>query len=421
MASCCYVLSLLIMVAMPWAFLAGALVLVPKQPEALQALLFQGLVVVVVFVQILAAAGPIASGLVQAAIGLPQLVSGAVDAMQASIGEKLEMIVKAILGDNSMQMVVTGAIKIITGLLGPAIQTAAKICDIGIFLPSFITDLSALGPILGLFLFVAFMATPFPILMLFLPYKVGIVTGGITLLMFGLLIASLMAHKIAFLLVFVMQTVLNYAFRTVLGTLIPTDTLDSALKTLLGSNAPDMTALKNSLLDMCYLNLTAPPKREKKRSFREVATDSAATVGPALKRLRSDPRGTSREAFESTLASSKRAAGASRELAVSTGKGAAGGIKGCCGWLASLPRTIVTIVKAVPGAIVALCRAIVGFFKSSLRCCGFCLCMCPQFLVAVAMLAVGVAFAQKYGYLEQAHHYAKIKLEVPWKALQQIK
>jgi len=417
MVSCCYVLSLLVMTVMPWAFLAGALIFVPRQPEQLQALLFQGLVVVVVLMQILAAAGPIASGLVQAAIGLPQLVAGAVDALQASFGEKLETLVKAILGDNSMQMVISAVIKAITSLLGPAIQTANKICDVGIFLPPFMTDLSALGPILGIVLFLAFMATPFPILMLFLPYKLGIVTGAITLLMFGLLIASLMADKIAILLVFLMQTVINYAFRTVLGTLIPTETLDGALKTVLGSNAPDMTALKNSLLNMCYLNLTSPPNRAKKRSFREVATDTASTVGPALKKLRSDPRTTSREAFESTLATSKRAAGVSRDLAVSTGKSAAGGITGCCRWLASFPRTIVKIIKSVPGATVALCKAIVGFFKSSLRCCGCCICLCPQFLVAVAILAVGVAFAQKYGYLEQAHHYAKTKLE----ALTQIK
>mmetsp|Transcript_47990 Transcript_47990/g.148249 ORF Transcript_47990/g.148249 Transcript_47990/m.148249 type:complete len:448 (+) Transcript_47990:91-1434(+) len=440
MAGCCFVLSLIVLAVVPCLFLPLAVFAVPTYPEQLQGLVFQGLVIGFTFVQILAAAGPIATGLVNAALDIPQLLARAVDAMQATLGDNLTELLKAVLGGNPSQMVLSGAISVVTGLVGQAIKTAAKIIDVKVLIPSFMKDLTLLGPILGIALFLAYITSIFPILMLGFPYKCGIVTGGTTGLMVGLFVLSLMANKIALIFLLLVQVILNFAFQTVLAGLIPTETLDSGLKVLLGSHAPNMTALKTSLIGLCYLNLTSPPKpKSKKRRLSEVVVEAAGHVGPQLKRLRSNPREAARAA-----------AGATVEAGRSAGRSAVSGTRSSCRGLRSalevaggsliaalmLLRTLPLMavktvrysvcgllgaIRRIPAAALFLCRRVWGAARACLTCCMCCFGMCSEYLIAAAVAAALAHYLYRNGYVEALQASMAPLIGVANKALESVK
>lgn len=292
---------------MPCLFLLAALAVLGL-PEQLQAISFQTLVAFSMFVQCLAAAGPIATGLVKAVVGLPKLVVQSIDAMTHDFGQKLHRFVRGILGDSPAQMLSSGAIKAIMAICSTALKTAAKVVDVEQFIPGVMMDVSKFATPLGLVLFAAFMLNVFPLMMLLLPYKLGIVWGGTFLIMMGLLSASLFTHKAADIFVFLVEFLVNFAFRTVLGGLLPAESVASALKAVLGADrSPDAETLKSTLLGFCYINPTAPP-RTRKRACSQMCSDTAEYVGPKLKRMRTDPGGAARDACSATAAATRSVA-----------------------------------------------------------------------------------------------------------------
>jgi len=314
-------------------------------------------------------------------------------------------LVTGILGDNPVQLVISGAIKAIMALLSPAIKTTASILDVKQFIPGFMTDVSWLGPLLGLLLFVLFLLNIFPIMMLFFPYKLGLVTGGTTMIMYSLLFASLFSDKIAVGFVMLVEFILNFAFRTVLGNLIPSDSLGSGLKVVLGDKAPDMNALKNSLLDFCYINLLAPPT-SKKRTYREMASDTAEHVGPKLKRLKTDPKGAAGDAASATVAAGKSAVIGTRDCCCKVRKHSVSAAGNAASWgvalrgciltvarsLAEFFRALPGVVKRLPDMVVSCAKSLWFIIKRAFGCGRCCFCMCPEFMIMLIAVAVGMYY-----------------------------
>eukprot|EP00440_Ansanella_granifera_P017349 gb/GFBE01018843.1/.p1 GENE.gb/GFBE01018843.1/~~gb/GFBE01018843.1/.p1 ORF type:complete len:113 (+),score=27.55 gb/GFBE01018843.1/:1-339(+) len=82
----------------------------------------------------------------------------------------------------------------------------------------------------------------------------GIVTGAVTVLLFGLLFLSVYASKIVILFIKFVELIINYAFRTLLTQLIPDEALAPVMR-LLGPSVPSAHEMKMTIVDCCTLKL----------------------------------------------------------------------------------------------------------------------------------------------------------------------
>mmetsp|Transcript_6645 Transcript_6645/g.11853 ORF Transcript_6645/g.11853 Transcript_6645/m.11853 type:complete len:574 (+) Transcript_6645:125-1846(+) len=252
----------------PCVFLLSSLVWVQDFDNSyLQNYSYLALVNVLMLLQCMLAAGPIADGLVDACLRLPKVIVNAFTSLNEDLGDKLSDLLVDILGETPLDKVVDAVIKILTSVVSPALTKCAEILDVRNFLPPAFFDVSMLIPFLGVGLFVLFVQV-WAILANVVLLKIGIATISVACLMWVLLIAALTSNKIVQGFVYTLQGILNYSFRTIMVTLIPTEALDPALAWL-GPAVPSATDLKMKIVELLELKLNLEDPSEEDNAFEQ--------------------------------------------------------------------------------------------------------------------------------------------------------
>jgi len=251
-----WMINYVFLVLVPCVFVFSSLFMVRDFSTLLQNWSYLALVMVLMLLQCMMAAGPVADGLVDACLKLPKVLVNAFTSLSEDVGDKLEGLIIEIIGESPLDKVVDLITDALTGVISPILWQCADILDVRNFLPAAFFNVQMLVPFLGVGLFLVFLNlwAFLSNILVVTPPELGIVTLTITLLMLFLLAAALFSHRVVQIFVYTMQGIINFSFRTLVVTLLPTERLDPAMK-LLGEQAPTATDLKMKIVALMQLNL----------------------------------------------------------------------------------------------------------------------------------------------------------------------
>jgi len=249
-----WMLNYVFLALVPCVFLLSSLVWVQDMVKGsrVQGYSYLALVNVLMLLQCLLAAGPIADGLVDACCKLPDVLVKAFASLGKDIDSKLQGILIDLIGDSPVTMGLNKVSSLLTAVLDPILAKVATAMDVRHFLPDAFFDVSMLIPFLALGLFYLFFMV-WGVLVNFSLLKIGIATLGVVGIMVFLLIAALLSHKVVQGFVYTFQFVVNRVFRFIMVALIPTESLDPILSPL-GSNV-SATAFKMKIVEVLELHL----------------------------------------------------------------------------------------------------------------------------------------------------------------------
>lgn len=222
-------LVLLLLLAVPGAFLAAALLVVPNLSGSMRTYLLMALTIAATGAQLMLAALPVAHSLACTAMNLPAMTEAAFARARSSLGSKVAALAKKIGGDSPVDRLLGGKSKILAATLGPALNQAELLIDVRDFIPARLQDVRTLASVLGLTWMLLYLMFVWPWLLYLLSVRVEVVTVASAVLMALLAILACKPSIVTSMFVDRVESMMNITLQSFLVKLIQTDELGVAL------------------------------------------------------------------------------------------------------------------------------------------------------------------------------------------------